>query len=352
MVVLMEKNYFKNTIYIDQDLEDCLPKLNKIDDKIIFIIDKKKHLVGTLTDGDLRRSIIKREFLKISEIMNKKPKYIFEKELQNLESIKIKYKKFRFLPVLNVKKEFIKYIDINNYDRNNDIPVVIMAGGRGERLMPLTKTTPKPMIKINNKPIIFYLIENLVQQKFTNFYVSVNYLSHKVIAPLNKLGKKNNVNIKFLLEKKQLGTAGSLSLINNYFKEYLVINGDIFTNLNFVDFISFHKKNNSDISVCVKTVNHQIPYGVFKTDSFGNVKDLKEKPIFKYNFACGIYLINNKIMKLFKKNRKIDMPDLIKENLKKKSIKIKLFNISEFWEDLGTKENLNNLKKNIKNILF
>jgi dTDP-glucose pyrophosphorylase len=352
MVVLMKKNYLENTIYLDQNLKDCIPRLNKIDDKIIFILDKKKHLVGTLTDGDLRRSILKRKSLRILEIMNKKPKYIFEKELQNLESLKLKNKKYKFLAVLNEKKEFIKYIDINNYDRNNDIAVVIMAGGKGERLMPMTKTIPKPMIKINNKPIIFYLIENLVQQKFINFYVSVNYLSHKLIAPLNKLGKKNNVNIKFLLEKKELGTAGSLSLINDYFKKYLVINGDIFTNLNFVDFISFHKKNDSDISVCVKTVNHQIPYGVFKTDSFGNVKDLEEKPILKYNFACGIYLMNNKIMKLFKKNKKIDMPDLIKENLKKKSIKIKLFNVSEFWEDLGTKENLNNLKKNIKNILF
>jgi len=328
-----------NTININSKFESCLIKLEKLKDKILIVTDKKGQLLGTITDGDIRRYILKKRInRKITEVMNKKPKFIrFNKKI-NYEELKKKFLNITYLPVVDKNKKYLYFLNLKKNEELKKTAVLIMAGGKGKRLYPLTKKIPKPMLLINQKPQLINLLSTLQSQGFENFYVSVNYKKSKIINPLNKFSKQENIKINFVKEKKFLGTAGSIGLLKNIYNDYLVINSDIVTTLNFKNLIYFHTSKKSDFTICTKTFENKIPFGLLSIKN-NKIISISEKPTLHHDFCCGIYVLNEKILKFIKKNEYIDMPDLIK-NSTKKNINIFPYMVHEYWKDIGDKKNL------------
>jgi NDP-sugar pyrophosphorylase family protein len=212
-------------------------------------------------------------------------------------------------------------------------------------LRPLTKTIPKPLIQIKNITLLDRIIISLLKENLIDFNISVNYQKNKIINHIVKKFSKN-ISIKFIKEKNFLGTAGSLNLLKTKKKIILVINADIYTNLNFKNIINHHLENNSDITVGIKENNVSNPYGLIQL-SKDKIISYEEKPIQKYLFNAGIYVINSRAIDLIPKNKKFDMSELIIKALSKKKI-VTPFYIYEEWKDIGNKETLINLEKKYK----
>ena len=308
----------------------------------IVLVTKNKKLVGTITDGDIRRAVIKGINLetKVEKIMNKNFVTLDENASSKQALYLMRKKILRQVPVVN-KKGFVKnifFLDelIQPKILSND--VVIMAGGKGKRLGDLTKYCPKPMMKINNKPILEIILEQCIEAGFKNFYISVNYLKDKIINYF-KDGSDWDVKIKYIEEQTPLGTAGSLGFLKNKVKKtILVLNGDILTKVDFKNLYKFHKEKKSTVTVCTKKYIVNVPYGVFEVNNF-KVVELNEKPDLSHFVNAGIYMIEPKALNMIKKNRYLDMLDLLKK-IKNNKFKISAFPIHEYWQDIGLPEKL------------
>ena len=221
-----------------------------------------------------------------------------------------------------------------------------MAGGYGKRLRPLTKSTPKPMLKIANKPILEHIINRLKNQGFINLIISTHFKSNKIIKYFGN-GKKFGVKIRYIKEKKALGTAGALSNLKGKIKKHLLMmNGDILTEINFIEFVKYHNLNKTDATIAVQSYNTTNPYGVFKIKG-SRVTDFFEKPIQTNFINSGIYIFNSKLLKLIPRNTKFDMSDFLKMLIFKK-VKLSAFPIHELWSDIGDMKNFNSALNRLK----
>ena len=348
MISLPKQDLVNLTSNHSDTIDRIIHKMNKSGKKIIFIIKNKK-LVGSISDGDIRRAILKFNIknTKVTKIMNRFPVYINNKELSK-HKIKLimKKKNVNQIPVVNKKKEILNIFFYEEISKNQEIinnkQALILAGGYGKRLLPLTKTKPKPLIEISKTPIIFNIIRSLISHNYNKIFISTFYLN-KILKKKISENFSDKINIVFIDEKKRLGTAGCLSLINILKDDnLLIINSDILTNLDFNSFEKFHKKNKYFFSICVNEVNFNIPYGVISKKN--NKIFINEKPVLKNYVAAGIYYSSGLIRKYIKKNKKIDMPDLINKicSIKKK---VGLYYPYEIIHDIGTYEQLEQAKK-------
>lgn len=320
-------------IYKHQNISEAITKITKSKIKILFVVDKKNKLIGSISSGDLRRSIRKNIDLMqtVEKIMFKKPKYS-KKKGNNLSSLK----NFICIPIVNKRKEIIDFEFKRSLTANKKNTVFLMAGGKGSRLMPLTKKIPKPLLKIKGVPIIEKIISNFVSQGFKNFTISVNYLGHKIKKYLSN-GKKLKVNINYISEKKFLGTAGSLSLLDT--KEIIfpliVANSDLLSNIDYNNLIDYHNKKKADITICGKNKFFEMPYGEILENS-EKVNAIIEKPKIYHLINAGVYVLEKKIIKDIKKNQKLMMNDFLSQQLKKNK-KVFCYPIYENWIDIGNK---------------
>ena len=336
-------NYKKNIFSYRTKLSKVVASINSLKIKLLFITKNNK-LVGTLSDGDIRRFFLSNvsHDIRIENIMNRKPKFIFEKS--NIEKFRFP-DTVRFLPVLNKSKQIKGLLDLNNIkpiEYQNS--VLIMAGGRGERLRPFTNKIPKPMLTIGKKPHLEELVNKIKESGFNDIIISLNYKS----LIIKNHFKKKDYNLFFSTEKKRLGTAGPIQLASKNKKlnfPILVINSDLITNLNLSNLINYSEKIKYDLIMCVKENKTQLPFAIIdhKNDT---VLKIQEKPEQKYYFSTGIYVLKKDMLNLIPKNKKFDMPDLIKKGLTKNK-KIKSFFMYENWLDFGTKKNLITAKKNV-----
>jgi dTDP-glucose pyrophosphorylase/predicted transcriptional regulator len=328
--MIFKKSFLSET----KTIKDAILNLNNSGLKIICVVDKKLKLLGTITDGDIRRALLKNFSLdvKVSRIMNYSPLTIKDNENNRKKNFILKKYKLSSLPVVNKNK---KVIDIFFSSNNSNLENIfyIIAGGRGSRMMPLTKNSPKPMLFYNGQIIIENIIEKARQDGFVNICISVKYLAKKIIDYLEKY-KKTEINIKFFKETKSLGTAGSLT--NLYSKKnntpIVVTNSDLISNLNYKDILQFHNFNKADVTIAIKNYRFQNPYGVV---SFKNhiVNNIEEKPIYSSYVNAGVYVINPNLLKVVKKNSYLDMPDFLKKLISKKK-KLIVFPLHEQWKDL------------------
>ena len=343
--ILLKSLILKNT----KSIFDAVKKINSSKIKTIFVVNEKQKFLGTVSDGDIRRALIRKINLKteIKKILTKKnvtlnshydPEQAFEL---------MKKKQIEVAPILNDKKEIIDYITAKDkkYSKINNY-LIIMAGGKGKRLMPLTKKIPKPMLLIENKPILQHLINNAKSEGIKNILISINHLGN-VIKKYFKDGSKMNLNIEYINEKFPLGTCGSISLCKNKIRnDFIVCNGDIITNIKFSELLNFHKKTNADVTVAIKSYEIQNPYGVVKIKN-KKLIDIVEKPFTTSFINVGAYVFKPNITKFLKKNKKIDMTDFLLL-LKKKKKKIFACPLYEQWFDIGRPKDLKyiqNLKK-------
>ena len=273
--------------------------------------------------------------------MNKRPKY---SKTDNEDVLRELIQKYDLpIPIIDQNKK-VTNLCVMNYKKNiqRDNIIIIMAGGKGKRLLPLTATTPKPMLKIKNKPIIQRIIEGLKKSGFSNITISVNYKSDKLVDYFLD-GTKFGVNISYLHEKKILGTVGGLSLMNtkNIYKPIIVLNGDIITNIDFSKLVDFHLESKNSITMCAANHNMTLPYGIIEMDS-DKISNIKEKPRESYLVNAGIYVFNPEVIKNIPYNKKLDMPTLINNYIKKQDVAV--YPLFEEWADIGTPQDYNRVK--------
>ena len=324
------------------DIRSSLLALGKCGLGIILVINNKNKLIGTLTDGDIRRALLDGKDLssKVESVMNKN--FFFINEKDNLFEVQenLINKGLRHLPVLDQEGSVIKLLISKNFSIKKNLPnaVVIMAGGTGSRLRPQTTNCPKPMLEINGKPILEIVIENCIKDGFKEFFLSVNYLKEIIINHF-KDGSKWGININYLEENKPLGTAGSLSLLpENLKNDIMVINGDVLTKFNFQKLLEFHSHYKATATLSVREYIMNVPFGVIDTNGV-DVKGMTEKPTYKKNVNAGVYALNPSVLKLLNKGEKIDMPELIKRIITSKR-KVIACPIHEYWIDIGRPETL------------
>lgn len=322
-----------------KDTQSLLETMRKIDEtslQFAIVVDEENHLLGTVTDGDIRRGILRGEGLEvpICTIMNTTP--ITAKSNLSISKYQhlMKSKKLKQLPIVNEHNQVVDVLFIDTLQLvTNKNQVVLMLGGLGTRLRPLTNDIPKPMLKVGNKPIIETIIEGFKQYGYTNFIFSVNY-KKEVIQNYFQAGEAFGITIDYVEEEKRMGTAGALSLIENRPTEpFFVMNGDLLTQVNFDQLMQFHLEHDTVATMCVREYEYQVPYGVIETNGT-DLTAIMEKPIHRSFVNAGIYVLSPEVFDYIPNETYYDMPTLF-EALIKKGQKTTVFPIHEYWLDIG-----------------
>lgn len=333
-----------------------LDALRKIDElstsvtKLVFIIDDKGKVLGSVSDGDCRRGLINGKQLNspVTEIMNTKFTSL-KKDCYNVETIKkIRKLGFKYVPELNEDGTLYAIRDFTNGKSYVPVDAVLMAGGKGERLRPLTLDIPKPLLKVADKPIIDYNIDNLMNSGINHINVTVNYLAEQIEEHFAKPVK--GVQVKTVREPKFLGTIGSVKFIKEWYNDIiLLMNSDLFTNIDIEAFYLHFLKHGADMSVAGVPYNVNIPYGIFVLENTREIKGVTEKPSYHYYANAGIYLIKRSLLDLIPENEFFDATDFMDKLIKKKK-KVIRFPITGYWIDIGKPDDFKNVQEFARNI--
>ena len=328
-------------IKTNSTIQDTLVKLQNSSLKCLIVTNKKKTLLGTINDGDVRRAILKNAKLssKILKYYKKNCYFIRYGELSKINtSEKLKKLKINLIPIVDKNMKVIDYVADNiNLDKpslknNKKIEIIIMAGGLGTRLKPYTNVLPKPLLPFKNKTIIENVISKFLTYGLNKFIISLNYKNILIKSFFKELSP--NFKVSFLEENKPLGTAGILYKLKNKNKNYIISNCDVIFDLDYNDLIKFHEKKKFDITLVAAAQKDKIPYGVCKVQN-NRLQNIVEKPEKNYLANTGLYLVNSKVFKLIKKNENISFVDLINKAVSKK-MNIGVYPItSNAWIDLG-----------------
>lgn len=327
-------------------VKEAMEALDLTAEKVLLVVDEKMKLLGTLTDGDIRRFILKENNLKgeIVTAYNVHPVFIYEENLSdnNIKNLLV-LNKVNLVPIVDTNFILVDYITADNIFKDNslingkeklDAPVVIMAGGKGTRLDFFTMILPKPLIPIKEKPIINHIIDHFREYEMNEFYITVNYKAQILKAYFKEY--ESAYKLSLITEKKPLGTAGSLRYLKNKFNcPFFLTNCDIIINANYFDIYEFHKKNNYDITLVASVKHFKLPYGTCILNGNGHLDYINEKPESSYLVNTGMYVINPGIIESIPEDTHFHMTHLI-EKIKKENKHIGVYPISEqAWIDVG-----------------
>ena len=326
--------------------------------KTLIFVNKNKTLIGTLTDGDLRRAILKGATFKskINKYIFRNP-YLLNKNDLNKKNIEKVFNNRELaisaIPVVNEFNKVIKviYPDMISSITNNkkiNLPIVIMAGGKGQRLAPFTSILPKPLAPVEDKTLLEQIMINFKEHKFEKFLISVNYKKEIIKAYFKDLKK---FNIKFIEEKKYTGTVGSLKYMKSFLtSDFILTNCDIMLDINYHDLLSYHKKNKYDLTIVASKKSFKIPYGICEISKSMTLKKMIEKPSYDYLVNTGLYVLKKKLINILPRKNYVDMNDFL-ELLKKKNKKIGIYPVEEkSWIDVGQWQEYNQASKKFKNL--
>jgi len=319
---------------------EVLKIIDKSSKQLAIVVDENKKLLGTISDGDIRRALLNNISLNesVKNIYFKTPTVASinnsKEEIINI----CRTKKLHQIPIVDDKGDLVglEILDelISKESKTNK--VILMVGGLGTRLRPLTENTPKPMLKVGNKPILQTIVEKFAEYGYINIVMCVNYKSH-VIQDYFKDGSEFGVNIEYVFEEQRMGTAGALSLLKEKPTEpFFVMNGDLLTNVNFEHLHDFHIANNAMGTMCVREYDFQVPYGVVNIDG-SNILSIEEKPVQKFFVSAGIYMLSPDVLKYIPENEFYDMPTLFEKLISEKDNAIS-FPLREYWLDIGRME--------------
>ena len=342
------KKISRISIKKNSKIKEAILSLNKSGNQIVLVLDNNKKLIGTITDGDIRRGILKGYKLSdsVSKVLNLNPHITSEKISQTYAVKLMNEKHINHLPLVDKKFRLVDIYSISKHYREKikkkENIFFIFAGGRGQRLKPYTNNCPKPLLKVRGKPMLQHIIERAKKQGFKNFIISIKYLG-KMIQDYFLDGSAFGVKINYIYEKKKLGTAGSLAYLKKKNSNAIIVtNGDVMSEINYSKMLNFHNKNKSDFTLSVFPYQTQNPYGIVVTNDL-NVVKIKEKPITQNNINAGVYILSNKICSLIKHNQKIDMIQLIKK-VKKRKLKVMAYALHEDWSDVGRVDDYKKIK--------
>lgn len=325
---------------INSTIKDALQTINNGGLQIAIVVDENDSLVGTVTDGDIRRGLLNGLDLNssVSLVVHKSPSIASVGDTK--ESIlKIALaKKLHKIPLIDELGKLVGIEDIEDIIKpaSKTNKVILMVGGLGTRLRPLTQDTPKPMLKVGNKPILQTIVEKFAEYGFVNITMCVNF-NADIIKDYFGDGKEFDVNVDYILEQKRMGTAGALSLLKERPNEpFFVMNGDLLTNVNFEHIFNYHMLNKATATMCVREYDYEVPYGVVKMND-NKIVEISEKPVQKFFVSAGIYMLSPEILDLIPQNEFYDMPTLFEKAISKGKNVIS-FPIHEYWIDIGRLE--------------
>jgi dTDP-glucose pyrophosphorylase len=337
-------NWEKGTLHFEATIQDALQILNRGALRVVLIVESNRRLIGTVSDGDIRRGLLRGMKLSspIAPIVNLKPTVVTEK-VPKEKVLKLMSEKQLFqIPVIDNNKNVIGLHLWDQLYCYSDIetPFVIMAGGRGSRLLPLTQDIPKPMLRIGDEPILEHIIIRAKKYGFKNFVIAIHHLG-EVITDYFGDGSSLGVKIEYLHESKPLGTAGALTLIDSQIKgPILVTNGDVLSDVRYSEILDFHNNSGAVATVAVRPYEFQNPYGVIQTNGV-EITNYVEKPITSSLINAGVYVIEASVIGNLEKNGYYNMPDVL-QLLMTKNQKVIAYLVHESWIDVGRPDDLKN----------
>lgn len=346
--------YKDHLILSGSTVKEALILLNELgQDAILFVVDTDDKLIGALTDGDVRRGLIKGFTIDslINDIIQPNPRYITKGD-NNLDKI-IEYREgnFRIVPVLDENHKIVNVINFRTIKSYLPVDAIVMAGGRGQRLQPLTDTTPKPLLKLGNKAIMEHNVDRLSMYGIDDFWFCVKYLGEQIEAHFGD-GKNKNVHINYIWEEDALGTIGAVSKISNFKHDYvLVTNSDLLTNIDYEHFFLDFIKRGADLAVLTIPYQVNIPYAVLETLPDSQVKSFKEKPTYTYYSNGGIYLMKKEMLHYIPKDSFYNATDLMGDMIKN-GLKVISYPFSGYWLDIGKHDDFTKAQSDIQNVKF
>lgn len=332
-------------------IREALVSLNQItsDTQTLLVVDEEQKLLGTLTDGDIRRGLIAGAELTdaVSTIMHKDFKFILESEYDVVLVRNFRDKKILFIPVLDEEHHIVEVLNMKKMKSALPIDAVLMAGGKGERLRPLTETTPKPLVKVGDKCIIDYNIDSLIDFGVKHLNVTVNYLGEQLEEHFAE--PRNGVQVRTFREPKFLGTIGSIKFVDTFHNDYiLVMNSDLFTDIDFEDFFLHFREHDAEMSVAAVPYNVSIPLGILDLDG-RNIKGLLEKPKYNYYANAGIYLLKKSALAEIPEDTFFNATDLI-EKLIAQGKSVIRYPLKGTWIDIGQHADLAKARDLVKHL--
>ena len=344
-----------NDIHIisqEKTLIDALKIINNMrtGPLVLFVVDAQQQMVGTLTDGDVRRALIRGVNVsdKIADAMHRN--FNFLRKGVNDDVVNIRRQrdlKMKLVPILDNENHIVEIINLEKYRTKLPVDAVLMAGGKGERLRPLTEKTPKPLIQVGDKCIIDYNVDNLISYGLKHISVTVNYLKEQLEEHFGV--ERNGVKVNTVREPKYLGTIGSIKFVDTFYNDtILVMNSDLFTNINYEDFFLHFKQHDADMSVAAVPYVVKVPYGVFNLEG-REIKGVTEKPTISYYANAGIYLIKKDRLDLIPENEFFNATDFM-DKLITNGFKVIRYPISGYWIDIGQFDELERAREMAKHI--
>lgn len=318
---------------------------------VLFVVDNEDRMVGTLTDGDSRRALISGASVHdcIEKIMHREFNYMKVEELDNVKELKRqKELKMTLVPILDKNKHIVEIVNFEKVKTRLPIDAVLMAGGKGERLRPLTEKTPKPLLPVGNKAIIDHNIDRLISYGVKHINVTVNYLKEQLEEHF--LEPRGEVKVDTVREPKYLGTIGSIRFVKEFYNDtILVMNSDLFTNINYEDFYLHFKEHNAEMSVAAVPYTVSVPYGIFDLEG-REIQGLIEKPTYNYYANAGIYLIKRKALDEIPEDTFFNATDLIEKLIAEKK-KVIRFPLNGTWIDIGNPQEYQKANELVKHML-
>lgn len=343
----------KNDFIINQNctIREALVALNEVSGEAqsLFVVNDEQQMVGSLSDGDIRRGIINGGNLedKVENIMHREFKFLFEKDYDVAHIKELRGRRILFIPILDEQRHIVDTVNMLFKKSQLPIDAVLMAGGKGERLRPLTEKTPKPLLPVGDKAIIDHNIDRLISYGVKHINVTVNYLKEQIEEHFAE--PHNGVKVKTFREPQFLGTIGSVKLVEKFYNDtVLVMNSDVFTNIDFEDFFLHFQQHDAEMSVAAIPYNVSIPFGILDLDG-RDIKGLLEKPKYNYYANAGIYLIKRRALDEIPEDTYFHATHLI-EKLISQGKKVIRYPLNGTWIDIGTPQEYERAKDLIKHM--
>lgn len=306
---------------------------------IVLVTDSKDKLLGVVVDSDIRKALLRGRGLNapLSMVMNPRPTTLPAGSSRDQIASFLRVQPRNSIPLVDARGRVRGVIQMADYlALPEDLPnwVVLMVGGEGRRLAPLTHERPKPLLPVGDKPILETIFEQFVTAGFRNFILAVNHKAEQILEHFGN-GRRIGVNIRYLRERRALGTAGPLSLITRTFREPLIVmNGDLLTKIDFKALLDFHTEEKNHATVCVREYEFQVPYGVIEMED-SSMTRITEKPVHRFFVNAGIYVLDPRALSLIPKGRPFSMPDLLEKVHRRNRGSVGCFPIREYWLDIG-----------------
>jgi dTDP-glucose pyrophosphorylase len=338
----MKKDWKEITVKPDSTIQETMGVLDQGGAQIVLVMDDECHLAGTVTDGDIRRALLRGQGMEasIADVMNANPVTGLLAEDRDIWQRTMQRHNLRHLPLLDAQgcvADLIRYEMPSEPERTT--PVIIMAGGLGTRLRPLTDDLPKPLIKVGSRPVLETIVEGFADQGFKHITLCINYRGEMIRDHFGD-GSQWDVHIDYVEEPERLGTAGALTLLPQRINEpCIIMNGDLLTKIDFVRLLDFHNKQNFSATIAMREYSHQIPYGVLEVDDAYKVNRMLEKPVERRYVSAGIYVLDPAALSLIPRGEYFDMPSLFNQLLERGST-VGSFPLRDYWIDIGRLEDL------------